>query len=169
MGRKTWVKPMTLVQKFEANEPVAAIGQCYNVLCKSEAKYAYKFPSFIITDSGAPEYHWSHKEGYFNALGEGQASMSSGFAHGTCKSDNNVFNIDLTNPANPQIKYIQETGGVADSGEFEHWLDYNGSGIFDAGDIIYWTNVENKGGGIGWRWNHWGEVASVDSSRPLHS
>lgn len=37
MGRKTWVKPMTLVQKFEANESVAADTQCWYVAC--EYKY----------------------------------------------------------------------------------------------------------------------------------
>lgn len=34
MGRTTWVKPMTLVQKFEANEPVAADTQCWYVACE---------------------------------------------------------------------------------------------------------------------------------------
>lgn len=32
MERKTWVKPMTLVQKFEANEPVAA-ESCWKISC----------------------------------------------------------------------------------------------------------------------------------------
>lgn len=34
MERKTWVKPMTVVQKFEANESVAADTQCWNVSCQ---------------------------------------------------------------------------------------------------------------------------------------
>lgn len=33
MERKTWVKPMTLVQKFEANETVAAT-QCWYINCE---------------------------------------------------------------------------------------------------------------------------------------
>lgn len=39
MGRKTWVKPMTLVQKFEANEAVAA---CWSVGCNTEAANNYE-------------------------------------------------------------------------------------------------------------------------------
>lgn len=168
MGRKTWVKPMTLVQKFEANEPVAAIGQCYNVLCKSDAAYKYQAwpPKAYISDSGAPEYHWSHPEGYYDSAAIEGSPLTS-FKHENCKKDNNVFNADLTDPANPQIQYILETGGSANEGNFEYWLDYNGSGVFDSGDIIYWTNT--TGGSVGTRWNHWGEVASADSSRPLHS
>lgn len=33
MGKKTWVKPVTLVQKFEANESVAA-DPCWHVTCE---------------------------------------------------------------------------------------------------------------------------------------
>ncbi len=41
MGRKTWVKPMTLVQKFEANESVAADTQCWRVACERPGGYFY--------------------------------------------------------------------------------------------------------------------------------
>ena len=33
MGKMTWVKPVTLVQKFEANEPCAA-DPCWRVICE---------------------------------------------------------------------------------------------------------------------------------------
>ena len=33
MGKKAWVKPVTLVQKFEANEPCAA-DPCWRVTCE---------------------------------------------------------------------------------------------------------------------------------------
>ena len=166
MGRKTWVKPMTLVQKFEANEPVAAIGQCYQIKCKSTAK-ADRLGKIKPRGGSAPEFHWSHEEGYYDsALVEG--GLSPDFVHDNCTNPSkNVFNVDLTNPAAPVINYIVESGGIAKDGAFEHWLDYNNSGVFDSGDIIYWTNT--TGGRLGTRWNHWGEVASVDSSRPLHS
>lgn len=166
MGRKTWVKPMTLVQKFEANEPVAAIGQCYQILCKSDAKAGF----FVITDSGAPEYHWSRKEGYFDSVSI-EGGFRASFKHDQCKksASNNVFNVDVTNPSNPIITYVTEVGGNADEGAFEHWLDYSGDGKFGQGDIIYWTNVIKETPTTGMRYNHWGEVASVDSSRPLHS
>lgn len=35
MGKKAWVKPVTLVQKFEANEPCAA-DPCWRVTCEWE-------------------------------------------------------------------------------------------------------------------------------------
>ena len=39
MERKTWVMPMTLVQKFEANETVA---QCYYIGCDTGAANAWE-------------------------------------------------------------------------------------------------------------------------------
>ena len=41
MGRTTWVKPMTLVHEFEANEAVAAT-QCWRVACERPGGYFHK-------------------------------------------------------------------------------------------------------------------------------
>lgn len=41
MGRTTWVKPMTLVHEFEANEAVAAT-QCWRVECERPSPYYWE-------------------------------------------------------------------------------------------------------------------------------
>ena len=45
MAKKTWVKPMTLVQKFEANESVAS--QCWLVKCERPRSYTWWYDGWV--------------------------------------------------------------------------------------------------------------------------
>lgn len=53
MGRTTWVKPMTLVQEFEANEAVAAT-QCWRVKCDRKLTYSWWDGSLLRTETHNP-------------------------------------------------------------------------------------------------------------------
>ena len=59
MQRKTWVMPMTLVQKFEANETVAADTQCWNVKCERAYVKGHIFGVGWYDPPGieAPQFH----------------------------------------------------------------------------------------------------------------
>lgn len=157
MGRKTWVKPMTLVQKFEANEPVAA-GNCYSIICESTFKWNHQ-------DSSAPNPNaWSAKEGNYtySVFGDAYWGAPAPFDHINCKEANsNIFHVE-----DGKVTYLYEIGGKVDSGAVE--VIDNADGVFGEGDIVYWySRNEITGGYI--RHNHWGHVKLVNSDHPNQS
>lgn len=161
MGRKTWVKPMTLVQKFEANEPVAA-EQCYSVACSNDTWHA-DFPSTTQKkDSNAP-YGWMWKKNEGTVDGGWGAVLPYGFNHkGTCShAENNTFRID-----GMSVEFINEVqDGDILSGGFDDKVDVNKDGVIGSGDVIYWHTTVSPA----IRYNHWGYVEPLDLSRPNHS
>ena len=160
MGRTTWVKPMTLVQKFEANEAVAAT-QCFQVACQSDTTISHNGNP---GDPCAPMQPWEKREGNYNLFGWFMGYAS--FYHDNClAASNNVFNVENGNI----ITYIDESGGSATEGGFTHWQDVNENKVVDSGDVLYWWNQGNTSAGQPTVWNHWGTVITQDSSRPLHS
>lgn len=164
MGRKTWVKPMTMVQKFEANEPVAA-SACFQVACKSDVYYSTAWDKHTGDpgDPCAPMQPWGKKEGNYNLLGWFMGYAS--FYHENCHTaSKNIFNVE-----NGVITYIDESGGSATEGGFTHWQDVNENKVVDSGDVLYWWNQGNTSAGQPTVWNHWGTVTTQDSSRSLHS
>lgn len=161
MGRKTWVKPMTLVQKFEANETVA--NNCFLIACQSNVGNPSNPP--------APEFGWKKKEGHYTDY-DGPletCTMPSKFSHGNCYiASNNIFNIDGGN-----ISFVRENGGA--SGDYygvDSWTDVDKNNKVSVGDIVYWHNSDIKSGFFyryGDRWNHWGEVQAVNPEKPCQS
>lgn len=153
MERKTWVMPMTLVQKFEANETVAAT-QCFAIKCVQNTYRSQWNPAFDYnTVSNAPENPWHQSE----------STGIPGFNHeGTCHTnpEKNIFQVDGSS-----IVFISEDGLP---GGLDAWIDVDNNDTVNEGDRIYW-HTDGKMGLQSATWNHWGEVASVDPSRPLHS
>lgn len=166
MGRKTWVKPMTLVQKFEANEAVAA-QSCLLVACISKAESTDG--GFGITPNGAPESPWTHGEGYFFATGRPAVIKYNNINHkGACADKkNNIFRID-----GDQVEFLDELSGGVDMGGFVKVTDDNGDGVISAGDTFYWwtRKYEVIVGASNYRqFNHWGKAESADPSKPNQS
>lgn len=81
MERKTWVKPMTLVQKFEANEPVAAI-QCVRIACDTEAakhQFWHQAGYHDTNTCGNPD-KYVFADNNNNDLMDSMTELSNGFA-----------------------------------------------------------------------------------------
>lgn len=161
MERKTWVMPMTLVQKFEANETVAATS-CVQVACKSTAVGSLSG----ITDHGAPESPWPYGEGNFTVWG-GFLSYAQINHKGDCShKEKNIFRI-----TGDQIEYLGELDGVVDMGGFVKRTD-NGDGKIGPGDTFYWWSRDYDlivGASSYKQYNHWGVAESADPSRPYQS
>ena len=151
MAKKTWVKPMTLVQKFEANETVAA-ANCWAVACESEASYN----------------HNDHPP--FDPVGKWDGNESTNwiwFEHGGWCADakNNVFQ-ELDDGT---IKFITEVGSGIDGGSFQTLIDNDGDKKISQGDYITWSTTKKSSPLITRRWNHWGTVVNTFPGRPNHS
>lgn len=142
MVRATWVKPMTLVQKFEANE---AVTSCLQLVCKSETygnnawsvNGKTNHPATIDGEDpwGRPEYLGTYS--VFHA--------------------EKYHTKDICHVAgNDGI--ILENGTIEFTGD--RWLakhvDVNENGKVDAPDRVYWC--ENSGATSLYKWNHWGTV-----------
>lgn len=156
MERKTWAKPMTLVQKFEANETVAA-NSCFLIACKSDATYSHGG----IGDTCAPQpAAWTHPEGYFDSAAiEGDKHLW--FSHSNCRdASRNIFRI-----SGNEITYLYEAGGIADRGGVDGWKDMNDDGKLGAGDVVYWYGINDETWTTGTRWNHWGNLEAIDPNR----
>lgn len=102
--KKTWEEPKIMVQKFVANEYVAACGASgtvYNFVCdagKEDTKYAVKDANGkVATISG---YYMDGKKDWYQPCGEThQAESDSGFLTG--------FHLD-----DPKTKHVDEKIGV---------------------------------------------------------
>ena len=102
--KKTWEEPKIMVQKFVANEYVAACGASgtvYNFVCdagEKDTKYAVKDANGkVATISG---YYMEGKNDWYKPCGEThQAESDSGFLTG--------FHLD-----DPKTKYVDERIGV---------------------------------------------------------
>ena len=159
MGRKTWVMPMTVVQKFEANEAVAAT-QCFQVACESDTTVSHNGNP---GDPCAPMQPWEKREGNYNLFGWFMGYAT--FYHDNCKTaSNNIFRVE-----DGKFTYIDETGGSASDGGFTHWEDVNNNNIVDSKDVLYWWNQGNTSSGQPTVWNHWGYVTTTDPKHPLRS
>lgn len=155
MVRSAWAMPMTLVQKFEANEAVAAEA-CLGVKCESQTKSGYL---------GKPQGSTNHPESIDgNPWGRDEylgASPAEGKNHeGTCKRpiDNGII-ID----ENGAVSYNGADGG----GRFVTAIDSvtnSATAVVDAGDRVYWCTDSSL-----YKWNHWGTVIPLDLANPNRS
>lgn len=147
MGRTTWVKPMTLVQKFEANEAVTA---CMQVVCQSDTRGEYIwFPAGFEIQG---EDHHPAEDGP-NPWGRGEwlgntAVNKKGHPGHNCKNPNNGSGVIISNDG--QISF-------ADGRNLALHVDKDLDGLADIGDRIYWTSDE-KISLVNYDFNHWGTV-----------
>lgn len=139
MVRATWVKPMTMVQKFEANE---AVTSCLQLVCKSSR---YVGTGGLKGDTNHP----ASLDGP-DPWGRSEYLGASGWEHNDHRSD--ICHV----AGNDRI--ILENGTIEFTGD--RWLakhvDVNENGKVDAPDRVYWC--ENSGLGGLYKWNHWGTV-----------
>lgn len=159
MERKNWVKPMTLVQKFEANEAVAATS-CFQIVCQHNSSWK----NALTHKCNAPlGYMWTQEEGVGPLH-----SWVSPFGHdGDCHNnpENNVFRSDDGTSLTFLLQYNK---GDVLGGGLDHYEDANHNGVVDTNDIVYW-HTDGKQGAVDTTWNHWGYVTTTDPDHPLRS
>lgn len=148
MVRAAWVKPMTLVQKFEANEAVAATS-CFKILCESYTDY-----SNMVDNANPNDYpKWETPQSHGGWVG---------FGHNKCHD----YGDTILEYGENYVNFISEIGG--NNGHVDSWIDVNDNKVVDAGDRVYWY-TDQKWALQYYKWNHWGTIASVDPSHPNHS
>lgn len=160
MAKKTWVKPMTLVQKFEANETIAA--QCYEVACGSDAAYGNQKLWENIKINAPFGHQWVRNEGYSNGNNGGTGiDLPPSFNHnGDCKTaSKNIFRIDGNN-----IVFLEEQTGDGSLSGGVDWYDLGSDGILNTNDVVYWHTDK---GSV--RWNHWGYLTPITNNHPNRS
>ena len=154
MVRAAWVKPMTLVQKFEANEAVAA-GQCFQVVCESD-----RYGKFLGYQTLGDTNHPADLDGTNPWRRDDDLTTSIG----TRKHDGNVCRL-------PNYNLVFENGTVS---AINGWwiaktVDVNTNGVIDAGDRVYWCNDEKYTAVESYKFNHWGTVTAVEPTHPNRS
>lgn len=152
MVRATWVKPMTLVQKFEANEAVAASG-CLVVKCESKTRPG--FPGGVSGSPGNPDGNiWKRKE-YL-----GWSTVETNGHDGRCR---NAIENGIIIDENGAVSY----NGADGDGRFVTAIDSvtnSATAVVDADDRIYWCTDSGA-----YKWNHWGKVIPLDPGNPNRS
>ena len=140
---KKWEKPVTVVEKFEANEYVAA---CFKLACGRGSDPSLPYGAY-----------WERGE-------RGDVSHSPIGTPNTCGDAN--ANRVITDDGG----FFQSVGDLnGEQGWLNGGLDYvlqrDGNGTVDPNDVIFWhTNASD-----GRRWNHWGIVQQEDPNHPNHS
>ena len=143
MEMRRWVKPRTEVQKFEANEYVAA---CWKIACTVGAQNGenYPNPDPISSDPGITHSHNSDKKGcgwdhsqYIVEVGDGVFNVT--------EYGDNILECELTR--NKNWTGLQDTISNVQPGQ-----------------TIYWTTS------LGDRtWYHYGTVGYEDANHPNRS
>lgn len=143
MSKKLWIQPMTLVQKFEANETVAS--QCFQIKCESYTTY------YDMVDESNPEDYpkWESGQNHGGAIW---------FAHNKCHE----FGDTVLEYGDDYVSFVSEKGG--NPGHVDSWIDVNKNNKVDVGDRVYWYTKQAL-----YKWNHWGTIASVDPIHPNRS
>lgn len=140
MVRATWVKPMTLVQKFEANEAVTA---CLQIVCQSDTYCSGQIHHGEDHSPADDSPKWE--------TGEDYKSSAMYNAHSACKTpSNNSFSFDTG------VAVFTGDGGI------DSIIDASNDGIYgNEDDRVYWhSTVPNRV--MFWdvyvKLNHWGTV-----------
>lgn len=150
--KRIYEKPMAIQEAFIANEYVAA---CYSLAC-----------SVGSGNKGDKGNKWKYNE-------KGYVYHEHDFVSGTCTdaSANRVITNDGS-VVKSVGEYNKDQGWL--NGGFDYWDDRNHNGIVDTNDGIYWHTESKKNNYWGQsfvdrRWNHYGILKPLDSSRPNHS
>lgn len=145
MVRATWVKPMTLVQKFEANEAVTA---CLEVVCES-GRYGKYTAVPVKRETLGPTNHPAEKDGANPWNRDDVLCVLAG----TREHNGNVCR-------QPNHNLVFENDGTV-HGINGWWVEYSSDddhdGIIEVGDRVYWCNDEGYWG-QNFKYNHWGTV-----------
>ena len=145
MERKTWVKPMTLVQKFEANETVAA---CWGVAC-------------MVSEAN----DWEWKNDFWNAAAQKHEAEHCGTIGNQVIFDDNDDGI-----ADRMIETGVSGGGTLPCTIYtdDSFSEIKSIGSVKVGEKLYWT-TSKKPAAITYTWHHRGMVVQQDPNHPNRS
>lgn len=147
MGRKTWVKPMTLVQKLEANESVAAT-QCWNVACQRP----WEKP------------HWWAGEGWYDPPGAEPVQEHSKNICGVI-TNQVLRDTDGDNVVDQMLEYGNGTKVCTLYADESYSTVISPSEVDPkSGEVIYWTNEY-----LAQTYFHKGIPQTADASHPNRS
>lgn len=137
MVREAWVKPMTLVQKFEANEAVTA---CLQIKCNSDTYCAGANVKYGDDHSPSDDFPKWNDDEYYSAKVWYDP-------HTDCKTyTNNPFSFDTG------VAVFTGNGGI------DSIIDANDDGVKgNEGDRVYWHTF-HKWNLSTLRLNHWGTI-----------
>ena len=162
MGRTTWVKPMTLVQQFEANEYVAS--SCWGVGCDTDAANTW--------ESGHPQWNESADPGHWNNWGKGYIAYHD---PSSCGVVSHQFLKDIDGDGSPDKMYELKDGEELECAVFSDPNYSNQIGVESIipGMTIYWTTVAETGkplpNPVTATWHHVGTVEATYPGHPLRS
>lgn len=155
MERKTWVKPMTLVQKFEANETVAA---CWSVGCSTGAAddYEKSIGNYDI-------WYWGWHMGKVEHSIDGCGNPSHQFISDVAGDGKAPIMYEFTDNVRRDCKfYTDGTYKTEVSSDFEVSL----------GQTVYWTTsgvLESGLYKVPVDWHHQGTVNQTVPGHPNRS
>lgn len=157
MKRTTWVKPMTLVQQFEANEAVAS--SCWGVGCDTVAANAW--------DGDHPQYHPHAGSDWFPYYPNHDPASCGDITH--------QFLRDIDGNGTADVMYELKDGKELECAVYSD-SNYTNPISVDSikpGMIIYWTTVTDTGkiwpNAEEATWHHVGTVEATYPSHPLRS
>lgn len=144
---KRWETPRIAVEKFEANEYVAA---CWSVGC-------------IVGDGDYGRYgrgdrwrQWNGDEPYGGDCHNHTGSCSHAV--------NNQFNVDADGRVSFYAENSSDQGSL--NGGYTSYIDRDNNGQISDGDLIFWYTLSGNGDR---RWNHYGEVEGAPAAHPNRS
>lgn len=144
--KKMWEEPSIQVQEFMPNEYVAA---CWTVACS-------------VGNGNYGGYGWS----YWNGVRPYPYNKPETHDHtGSCSiASNNQFNVSESG----RVSFYEENSSDQGSlnGGYTGYIDKNGTGSIDDGDIIFWYTLSGNGDR---RWNHYGRVTNPTPEHPNRS
>ena len=146
MERK-WEAPRILVQEFEPNEYVAI---CWTVACTvGDGNYG-------IYGNKERWSHWGGQEPYGGNCHDHTGSCSI--------ASNNQFNVSESGHVSFYAENSSDQGSL--NGGYTSYIDNNGNGTIDDGDLIFWYTLSGNGDR---RWNHYGKVTNPTPNHPNRS
>lgn len=144
---KRWETPRIAVEKFEANEYVAA---CWSVGC-------------IVGDGNYGRYgswdrwrQWNGDEPYGGDCHNHTGSCSHAV--------NNQFNVDADGRVSFYAENSSDQGSL--NGGYTSYIDNDGNRQISDGDLIFWYTLS---GNKDRRWNHYGVVEGAPAAHPNRS
>lgn len=143
--KEMWETPRVLVERFEANEYVAA---CYNIKCE-------------VGEANEVEWNWK--------LPGGGNNYSAGQTHAydRCGSYGNYYVIDDNNDGlfDRMIEVSPDLGELSCTLYTDSSYNRRGNwNTIQSGDYIYWTTSSGER-----TWHHQGSVAYQDTASPNRS
>lgn len=147
MERKTWVMPMTLVQKFEANEAVSA---CWGVACDTETANRWQGSYLPWWQPVSATKH--------------SASECGDFTHQVLRDTNDDGTVD-------EMIETRDGGLYCTLYSDDSYKQTISPSVVspETTEMIFWTTTKEVSPGIHYTWHHRGTVEASDPKHPNRS